>query len=184
MPTTSGDCQLPSIPEISEGLAMIPPEGFIRRLRLLIRRSMKADQVRKLKTSSSMLFERLRGVLRERPYDVVASHPGESTSLQAGDLVRVKSKEEIGATLNEWGILKGCMFMPIEMSPYCGTTQRVLKRMERFVDERDYQVKRCNGVFLLEGLNCRGTTHYGRCDRNCYFFWREEWLEKLNGGEG
>jgi len=72
------------------------------------------------------------------------------------------------------------MFMPNEMSIYCGTTQRVLKRMERFVDERDYRVKKCNGIILLEGLNCQGTTDYGRCDRNCYFFWREEWLEKID----
>ena len=71
--------------------------------------------------------------------------------------------------------------MPNEMSKYCDTTQRVLKRMERFVDERDYKVKKSNGIVLLEGLNCQGTTDFGRCDRNCFFFWREEWLEKTGG---
>jgi hypothetical protein len=26
---------------------------------------------------------------------------------------------------------------------------------------------------------CQGTKDFGRCDRSCFFFWREEWLEKL-----
>jgi hypothetical protein len=98
--------------------------------------------------------------------------------LQAGDLVRVKSREEIQATLNRWNRLKGCDIME-EMWLYCGTTQRVLKRVERFLDERDYRMKRCRGIVFLEGLTCEGTFDYGRCDRTCYYFWREEWLEKV-----
>jgi hypothetical protein len=27
-----------------------------------------------------------------------------------------------------------------------------------------------------------GTPDYGRCDRACFYFWREEWLEKLDSG--
>jgi hypothetical protein len=96
----------------------------------------------------------------------------------AGDKVLIKSEQEINATLNHWGILKGCMFIP-EMSPYCGTIQKVFRRMERFVDERDYHVKKCEGIILLEGLHCQGTSDYGRCDRACFYFWREEWMEKI-----
>jgi hypothetical protein len=107
---------------------------------------------------------------------VVATEAG---SLQAGDLVRVKSREEIQATLNRWNQLKGCSFME-EMAPYCGTTQRVLKRVDQFLDERNYQVRRPKGIVLLDGLFCEGTIDFGRCDRMCFFFWREEWLEKLN----
>jgi hypothetical protein len=110
-----------------------------------------------------------------------ASAPGVNavaSGLQAGDRVRVKSREEIQATLDSWNRLKGCDIME-EMWPYCGTTQRVLKRVERFLDERDYRVKRCKGIVLLEGLICEGTVDYGPCDRSCYYFWREEWLEKI-----
>ena len=98
--------------------------------------------------------------------------------LKAGDLVRVRSREEIQATLNNWNQLKGCAFMD-EMWSYCGTTQRVFKRVERFLDERDYLVKRCKGIVLLEGLICEGTKAYGPCDRSCFYFWREEWLERI-----
>jgi len=100
------------------------------------------------------------------------------TGLKAGDLVQVRSKEEIQATLNYWKQLKGCTFMA-EMWPYCGTVQRVLKPMERFVDERDLRAKKCAGIILLEGAMCQGTAGFGRCDRSCFFFWREEWLEKI-----
>lgn len=99
-------------------------------------------------------------------------------SLQAGDRVRVKSKEDIQATLDRWNRLKGTGFME-EMWPYCGTTHQVLKRLDRFLDERDYRVKECKRMVLLEGVICEGTKDFGRCDRSCYFFWREEWLEKI-----
>jgi hypothetical protein len=100
------------------------------------------------------------------------------TSLKAGDLVRVRSRQEIGATLNQRKELKGCAFLE-DMGQYCDTTQRVLQVMERFLDERDYRVGKCSGIILLEGVICHGTLVSGRCDRCCHLFWREEWLEKI-----
>jgi|WetSurMetagenome_2_1015567.scaffolds.fasta_scaffold137965_2 hypothetical protein len=97
----------------------------------------------------------------------------------AGQSARVRSREEIQATLDPWNYLKGCGFME-EMWQYCGTQQRVLKPVRRFLDERDYRVKKVRGIVLLEGLTCEGTSDYGACDRNCYFFWQEEWLEKID----
>jgi hypothetical protein len=99
-------------------------------------------------------------------------------NIQAGDFVHIKSKDVIRATLNNWNNLKGCAFLE-EMSPYCSTNQRVYKRVERFLDERDYHMKKCHGLVILEGVFCHGTVDFGKCDRTCYFFWREEWLEKL-----
>jgi hypothetical protein len=101
------------------------------------------------------------------------------SNLQQKDIVRVRSKEEIRRSLNRWGQLKGCSFME-EMYPFCNTTQRILKRVEKFLDERDYLIKKCNGIVILENVFCAGTKDFGTCDRTCYFFWREEWLEKQN----
>jgi hypothetical protein len=103
-------------------------------------------------------------------------------TLESRDLVRVKSREEIQATLDRWNQLKGCAFME-EMWPHCGTIQRVYKRVEIFMDERDYLMKRCKGIVLLEGVICEGTKDFGQCDRSCFYFWREEWLEKLHEPE-
>jgi hypothetical protein len=99
-------------------------------------------------------------------------------ALVAGQWVRIKSREEIQATLDHWNNLRGCGFME-EMWPYCGTTQQVLKPVRSFLDERDYQVKKVRDMVVLKGVHCEGTLDYGRCDRNCYYFWREEWLEPL-----
>ena len=100
-------------------------------------------------------------------------------ALCPGDYVMVKSKEEIQATVNNWNQLKGCAVME-EMWPYCGTKQRVFKRVEKFLDERDYLLKRCRGIILLEGIFCEGTKDFGPCDRCCFYFWRQEWLKKIN----
>jgi hypothetical protein len=101
-----------------------------------------------------------------------------SQGLQPGDMVRVRSAAEIQATLNKWHQLKGCSFME-EMRPYCNTMQRVLKRIEKFLDERDYMMKKTKGIIILDKVFCQGTKDFGACDRTCFFFWREEWLEKM-----
>jgi len=173
------DCQIPCLQRIAEGIAEVPPESLSRRLKLIVRRRLSPHRERTFKRYSNDLinwFYRLTGRSSKPsapPTNVSSTH------LKAGDLVRVRSQEEIEATLNHWRQLRGCTFMP-EMVEYCGTTQRVHKFMERFVDERDLRVKRCNGIILLEGVLCQGTADFGRCDRSCFIFWREEWLEKID----
>lgn len=105
--------------------------------------------------------------------------PVNSSPLNAGDLLRVRSKEEIMKTLDAWNSLEGCVFTE-EMWLYCGTTQRVFRRLNKFLDERDYLIKKCKNTVLLEGLFCSGTKDFGECDKSCFFFWKESWLEKLN----
>ncbi|MGV3759911.1 MAG: hypothetical protein ACO1PW_10290 [Actinomycetota bacterium] len=109
------------------------------------------------------------------PRDELPPDPG----LEAGELVRVRSREEILATLDPGGKLRGCGFLE-EMVPYCGTTQRVLKPVRRFVDERDYTVKKARGIYLLDGAMCHGAAPFGECDRGCLYFWRGEWLERAD----
>ena len=110
---------------------------------------------------------------------LAVSEAKSNVGLKTGDLVRVRSRVDIEATLDGWNELKGCAVMP-DMWQYCGTTQRVFKVVERFVDERDYRLKKGTGIVLLEGLICQGTEDYGRCDRSCFYFWRVEWLEKIS----
>jgi len=51
--------------------------------------------------------------------------------------------------------------------------------MNRFVDERDLEIKNSAGIILLDGVICAGTAEFGPCDRSCMHFWREEWLERI-----
>ena len=172
-------CQIPCLQHIAEGEAKGPPESLSRRFKLAVRRRMSPSREQVFKRRTNDLFNWFARVTggTERPVAVPAVTA--ATKLQAGDQVRVRSDEEIQATLNHWRQLKGCTFMP-EMAPYCDSTQTVLRRMERFVDERDLRVKKVKGIILLEGLQCQGTADFGPCDRGCYYFWREEWLEKLD----
>lgn len=107
-----------------------------------------------------------------------AGHRSKDILLQATDLVRVRSHQEIQITLNRWNQLHGCAFME-EMWQYCGTLQRVRKPVRVFLDERSYLTRRSKHLFILENVICEGTRDFGPCDRSCFFFWREEWLEKV-----
>ncbi len=140
-------------------------------------------------------FNRLRRIIKRRWRYIVNSFHGinqtkeqtclneaiksKTVVLKPGDLVRVRSKEEIQSTLNKWNQLRGCAFLE-EMWPYCDTTQRVFKRVEKFLDERDYLLKRCKTIVLLEGVICEGSKDFGPCDRSCFYFWNERWLEKID----
>jgi hypothetical protein len=174
------DCQIPSLQSVQTGLAELPPQSLLRRLKLLVRRRMTPSQERTFKRRTNNLLNRFSFIPggEVKPAEPVVNHAAQS--LQAGDWVRVRSIDEIQATLNHWRQRKGCTFMP-EMAQYCSTTQRVLKPMLRFVDERDLKVKRSSGIILLDGVMCQGTAEFGSCDRSCFYFWREEWLEKIDG---
>jgi hypothetical protein len=95
-----------------------------------------------------------------------------------GETVRVRTREEILSTLDPFNDLKGCTFFH-EMFNYCGTEQKVFKVMRYFMDERDYKFKKTRGIILLENVFCAGNSAFGKCDRCCFLFWREEWLEKI-----
>lgn len=184
MDTEEGmNCQITNIPQISEGPAPVPPESLLRKLRLFIRRNISAKQVRYLKTRTGRIIQQIRSKAFGKGMSESLNLSIKKPTFSPGDIVRVKSREEIQATLNSWGQLNGCMFMSNEMTKYCNTNQRVFKNLERFIDERDYRVKKSHGVVFLDGVFCEGTTDYGRCDRSCFFFWREEWLEKIDTKE-
>ena len=176
---TQLNCQIPCLKLIAEGIAEVPPESFSRRLKLMARRRLGPGRERAFKNYTNDRMNRFCALTGKSTKPSVFPPNVPSERLQAGDWVRVRSIEEIEATLNHWKQVKGCTFMP-EMAEYCGTTQRVLKSMKRFVDERDFLVKKSSGIILLEGAMCHGTSGFGRCDRACFHFWREEWLEKVD----
>jgi hypothetical protein len=122
------------------------------------------------------LRTRLRGpgpVARRRP-DLPAS------DLRAGERVRVRSRAEIAATLDEAGTCSGCWLAPPQYE-CCGREFTVARRVERFFDERRWRMLRTRNLVALEGVRCdgRGLPETAGCDRGCYYFWRTEWLERV-----
>ncbi len=175
---TNLHCQFPDLKTISEGETPPPPATLLRRLKLFVRRRMTPYQERFFKGKTNTLMNWISKKKGEPTKPAKVIHYSSQEHIQTGDRVRVRLREEIEATLNNWRQLKGCTFMP-EMAAYCGTEQRVLKAMQRFVDERDLRVKKSSGIVLLEGVMCQGTADFGSCDRSCFYFWREEWLERI-----
>ncbi len=175
----TNECQLNSLKNIAEGNARTPPATLMRHLKLAVRRRLTSRQDRILHQNVNVAIDWFCSRIGKNAPRAQRAVNAQQMALEAGDLVRVRSKEEIASTLNHLGQAKGCTFISDTMTPYCNTVHRVLKSMERFVDERDLRVKKCKGLVLLEGVMCGGTTAFGRCDRSCYIFWREEWLEKL-----
>src|SRR6185369_5929243 len=97
--------------------------------------------------------------------------------LRSGELVEIRSREEIVATLDKNARLDGLPFMP-EMFQYCGMRFRVYKRAH----------KTCDTVFPIRGrrmanavhleTRCDGSAH-GGCQAGCLIFWREAWLKPV-----
>lgn len=105
--------------------------------------------------------------------------------LRAGDLVEVRSKEEVLATLDKQGCLEGMPFMP-EMLRYCGKRFRVSKRAEKACDTiQSGRGRRLFDSVHLENLRCDGSAH-GGCQALCQLWWREAWLKRVSteGGSG
>lgn len=95
--------------------------------------------------------------------------------LRKGDIVTVRTPEEILATLDERGEVDGLPFMP-EMVAMCGRSFRVSFRAERVCDTVAGGGSRSmeNTVFL-EDLRCNGAAH-GGCAAECRIYWKESWL--------
>jgi|SRR5271157_922918 len=105
-----------------------------------------------------------------------------TSKLCPGDLVEVKSPDEILQTLDADGALDRLPFMP-EMVEFCGRRFRVSKRVLKtcyYTDSSATGLRRfrTDDVILLDGLRCSGDEHDG-CQKGCTIFWREEWLRKV-----
>ena len=134
-----------------------------------------------------MLEEVLRRLhlFRDRPVEPRGEGSGSPRTglhLGPGELVRVRSKEEIAQTLGANGKTRGLWF-DREMLPYCGQTHTVKRRVERFIDERSGElVELASDAVILDDVICGGDVSYGRwfCPRAIYPWWRECWLDRAD----
>ena len=108
--------------------------------------------------------------------------PVSSLNLMPGELVRVKSHEEILSTINVDSRNRG-MAWDAELVPYCGGTYRVHKRVTKIVDERTGKMQEMKTpCIILEGVVCQARYSNCRmfCPRAIYPYWREIWLERVS----
>jgi len=108
--------------------------------------------------------------------------PVETLNLQPGELVRVKSHKDILKTLNVNSRNRG-LYFDAEEVPYCGKTYRVLRRVERIVNERTGKMQEMKTpCLILDSVICRSRYSECRlfCPRSIYAYWREIWLERVD----
>lgn len=109
------------------------------------------------------------------------STPTGTLDLQPGDLVRIKSHDEILKTLDTHSKNRG-LFFDAEEVPHCGSTRRVIKRVTKIVNERTGKMRVMkNPCIILEDAYCQSRFSECRlfCPRSIYAYWREIWLERV-----
>ncbi len=131
-------------------------------------------------------FQKLRG---GKPYPLGVGTipdgkptPIEILNLQPGELVEVRSQDEIRATLTHSGVNRGMRYDP-EMSKYCGERYRVQMRIERLINEETGKMMTMrNPCIQLEDVYCRAECTDQRlgCPRASNTYWREIWLRRIN----
>ena len=137
----------------------------------------------KFQAANRRYLPRLTLISGGRRYPFVAGKlegntPQERLDLQPGELVRIKSKEEIEKTLDHNNKNRGLMFDGV-MSKYCGRTARVRARVNRIINERTgTMIHFSNECIMLEGVVCTGD-YMQFCPRRIYDYWRENWLERV-----
>jgi hypothetical protein len=107
---------------------------------------------------------------------------GPATELRIGELIKVKSVDEILATLDEDGRMEALPFMP-EMLRFTGKQFRVHRQAIKTCDTINWTgMHRMHDAVHLEGLRCDGSAH-GGCQAGCLLFWKEAWLQRVEPGE-
>jgi len=122
-------------------------------------------------------------LLREPPVRGATSSSTRTPKLdlKPGEWVRVKSRDDIEATLNDKGKNRGLWF-DREMLEFCGQVFQVRHRVDRLIDERTGEmIELSSDCVALEGATCSGEHSLGRwfCPRAIYPYWREGWLERV-----
>jgi hypothetical protein len=113
--------------------------------------------------------------------------PSVSLGLKPGDLVRIKSRAQIVATLNHASNNRG-MGVCHEMTRYCGARAEVRDRLDRMIDERTGEMREirdtvilrnvCSKMMTLRDSDCLCEGVLGDCPRGELMYWREIWLER------
>jgi len=174
-------CQSTALHGATQPIAHWDPLQYLRDLRSRALKPRELAQVLFLEVYNTVAKRRGRrefggifGPLKKTPVG--------SLQLKGGDLVRVKRKAEILATLDGMGKNRG-MYFSLDMTRNCGQRLRVITPVNRMILEHNGKMKQISNTVVLEGGECSGLCNRG-CARGGHPLWREVWLEKAASSEG
>jgi len=112
------------------------------------------------------------------------STPVETLNLQPGELVDVKSIENIIQTLDGKAHNRGLYFTP-DMRLLCGGQKRVESRLDKIIVDGSGKMRQLRNTVYLEGSHC-GCSHvaFGGCPRGEFSYWREIWVRRAGDSSG
>jgi hypothetical protein len=109
--------------------------------------------------------------------------PSCKLDLQEGEMVRIKDYSEILDTLDDEWKNRG-LYFDAEMVPFANGTYKVLKRVNRIIDEKSGKMLHFkNECLILDEVVCQA--RFAKCRKLCprayYLYWREIWVERASG---
>jgi hypothetical protein len=172
-------CQMTELPGATTRLSWRDPRHYWRELR--------SGNVRLIPFITAVALALFNSVQRksggaEAPYreptDRKTSPKAVLLDVQPGEIVRVKTKQEIEQTLNSVSKNRGLWF-DREMHRFCGGEFRVAAVVRNAVDEASGKMLTFNNsCIVLDGVSATGE-YLGLCPQNELIYWREAWLERL-----
>lgn len=143
----------------------------ILQLRVKILRSFKRNLI--------FLKNRIFRILKLKRRAVIPNDIGK-IDICPGDIIVVRSRDEIQSMLDDREKYKGCFFID-EMYEHCEKQYKVLKEIKFFFDESKQKGCKCRNTVILDGVVCSGRQrlYSSSCDRMCFFFWHTSWLKKV-----
>ena len=116
-------------------------------------------------------FKKLIGGLEQTPISEL--------NLQPGEIVEVKSFDEIKSTLDKKGRNRGLEFH-YDMMQFCGKQFRVRNRLEKMISEASGHMVKIKNTVILEDVTCDFAYRFWGCSRCIFQYWREIWLKRIN----
>ncbi|HVW83943.1 MAG TPA: hypothetical protein VHB50_04660, partial [Bryobacteraceae bacterium] len=151
---------------------------FLKCLRDLRSRAVKIPEMAALILVP--LYRKIRDRLVGRPRlaGTLTRTPVGDLNLQPGELVEIRTQDEMRATLDTKGRNRG-LVCDIELKKFCGRRYRVRSRLERLISEASGQMRKVEGTVLLDGNLCMCARVVGGCPRLEFCYWREVWLKRV-----
>ncbi|MEV0583065.1 hypothetical protein [Nonomuraea sp. NPDC050310] len=109
--------------------------------------------------------------------------PVANLDLETGELVRVRSMDEIAETLDA-GLRNRGMAFADDLTEFCGKTGRISGRIDRLIEESSGRmIEMKTPSLVIDGFVCPGRRSFN-CPRSHLAYWREIWLERVPTDEG
>jgi hypothetical protein len=183
-------CQATELVRATSELPWWQPMQYVRDVRVgnasvgRVARGLAVGFFNKLQQANKRLLPRLMIVCGGNEYPFLRGRlsgepPVSELNVQPGDIVEVKSKDEILDTLDEGDRTRGLRF-DREMLRYCGRQGRVLRRVEHIINEQTGKMLTMRSdCVIIDGFICTGDLHRF-CPRSIYPYWRESWLKRID----